>query len=225
MSHEQGGKMLAASTAQHGHVQAPDTSPDEGPSVQNLLIDSLVKAAPEAAAAAAAAEASLAAAQSQSSRMAVQQRFLEDHHWHSGSPLEPAIWTETQEIAIMLSKFKTPHELLQCQFLKRYIKRKIAAALQQRGDRKLVANKAEADQHLAAVCSEAISALKDYRPRQEAMNARALHFHASSLSNTTFINRISPIRHWTRSWHQQAKKARKEGWCRQRRCRANCRAE
>ena len=185
--------MVTASAAQAGQLQAPDTSPDEEPPAQNLLIDSLVKAAPEAAAAAAAAEASLAAVQGQSSMTAVQQRFLEEDHWHSGSPLEPAIWTETQEMAIMLSKFKTPQELLRCQFLKRYIKRKIAVALQQCRDRQLVANKAEADQHLAVVCSEAISALKDYRPRQEAMNARALHFYASSLSNTTFINRSGPI--------------------------------
>ncbi len=125
--------------------------------------------------------------------IALQRRFLEEYHWHSGKPLESAIWSQTQETAIMLSKYQTPSQLLACSFLRKYHKRKITEALRQCRDRQLVSNRADADRHLAEVCSNAVSALKDYKPRMEALNSRALQVYATSLSNTTFINRSGSV--------------------------------
>lgn len=161
--------------------------------VHNVLIESLCEAAPEAAAAASAALRLLKTSKQQQEMQAVQQSFLEEYHWHSGSPLAPAIWTATEQTAILLSKFQTPSELLGCPMLRNRYKNRILKALQQCKDRQLVANKAEADRHLAEVCREAKETLKDFTSRQEAMNSRALHLYASSLSNNSFINRTSNI--------------------------------
>ena len=157
--------------------------------VRNMLMDSLLEAAPEAAAAGAAALKVLKASQQQQDIQAAQQSFLEEYHWHSGAPLEPAVWTATEQTAIILSQFQTPPELLGCRILRYKHKARILTALKQCDDRKLVASKAEADKYLAKVCHDAIECLKEYPSRQEAMNSRALHLYASSLSNTSFINR------------------------------------
>ena len=179
-----------ASSSSDDQQGAPAASPPTG-EVRNLLIDSLLEAAPEAAAAGAAALKMLKASQQQQDIQAAQQSFLEEYHWHSGAPLEPAIWTATEQTAIILSHFQTSSKLLACPILRFKHKARISTALKQCADRKLVASRAEADKHLAKVCHDAIECLKEYPSRQEAMNSRALHLYASSLSNTSFINRNS----------------------------------
>lgn len=168
-------------------------SAQSAPGGSNVLIESLREAAPEAAAAGAAALGLLKSSKQQQEMQAAQQSFLEEYHWHSGSPLEPAIWTATEQTAILLSRYQTPSELLDCPMLRMRFKDRILKALQQCQDRQLVASRAAADKHLAETCREAKETLRDYTSRQEAMNSRALHLYASSLSNTSFINRTSSV--------------------------------
>ena len=128
------------------------------------------------------------AIQDQQSKPIEEQTFEARYHWKTGDPLEAAIWTQTEETAILLTKYQTPEELLGCPVLKRYLKRRIETAVKQCNDRALVANRNEAAKGLAAACQEAIAWLREWKPRQEALSSRALHLYASSLSNNRFIN-------------------------------------
>ncbi|KAK9832186.1 hypothetical protein WJX74_002273 [Apatococcus lobatus] len=188
-------------------VAAPCQSAAEA---QNVLIDSLREAAPAAAAAGMAALEVLKSSKQQQDMQATQQSFLEDYHWHSGKPLEPAIWTATEQTAIILSKYQSPSELLGCWMLRRKYKARIVEALRQCQDRLLVPNKAVADKHLADKCQEAIQYLREYTSREEALLSRALHLYASSLSNTSFINRTSSAAVQPAAKQKQTAKAHKK---------------